>query len=143
MQLKNETKKAAIAFMAAVALCSTFPVSTYAAGIGGTAIEEQKTNEKGSWEERREKEYAKWKIKNVDGVYYYKQKMVHLLVDDAGEQTVTNNFYCNREGKINIEIIRNKKGKIKKIKKFSGKRAEEMLSNLNTGCIFKNGNGKY
>ncbi len=120
MKVKKDIEKAFIVLMAVFMLLVGFSTRVYAVEKNQADVETQ------------EKEYEKWKIKKVKGVYFYKEKSVRLLVDDAGEKAVTNNFFYNKKGKVDIKVIRNKKGKIKKIKYISKKRAEEIIKNYNT-----------
>lgn len=129
MNLKKEIKKFLLVSMAAVILLCTFSVRAYAVGKKSVAAEGQKGNSKHSGKKKQKKEYAKWKIKKINGEYFYKEKSVRLLVDDTGKKSGTNKFYCNKKGEVSIKIVRNKKGKIKKIKKISKEKTEEMMDN--------------
>lgn len=123
MKVKEEIKRAFIILIAVAILIGGYSTKVYAA-------------KKVTQNKKQENEYAKWKIKKINGTYIYKQKDVRLLVDDMGKDALTNNFYYNKKGQVDIRIIRNKKGKIKKIKYISKKRAEEILKNYNTAyCI--------
>lgn len=112
MTLKKKIEKAFILLMAVAILLGGLPTRAYAT--------------------EKKSEYAKWKIEKSDGNYTYKEKAVRLLVDDTGKKTAKNKFYYNKNGTVDIKIIRNKKGKIKKIKKISKKRAEEIIENYST-----------
>jgi hypothetical protein len=125
MRLKKDIKKVFIVLMAAFMLLGGFSTKAYA------VEKKQATSE-------TQKEYEKWKIMNKNGVYFYKQRSVRLLVDDAGDKAVTNNFFFRKSGKVDIQVIRNKEGKIKKIKYISKKRAEEIIKNYNTAFYIKN-----
>lgn len=111
MNIKREIKKALTILMAVAVLLGGLPTRAYAA---------------------KKNEYAKWKIKKIDGKYFYKQKTVRLLLDDTGKKTVTNKFFFNKKGTVDIEIIRNKKGRIEKIKYISKKRAKQIIKNHST-----------
>jgi len=131
-------RKIFIVSMAVAMLLSTVSARAYAIGKKSAAVDEQKDNSQYAQKKKREKEYAKWKIEKVSGAYYYKQKSVRFLVDDTGKKTVTYNFYYNKKGKVDIRIIRNKKGKIKRVKYISKKKAEEMRNHCNTAyCMEK------
>lgn len=132
--LKKEMKKAALILLSVIALFFAFSLKTYAA--------EKQIDSIDSREKKQTEEYKKWEIKNVNGVYYYKQKKIYMLVDDAGKLNEANNFYYNKKGKICIEIVRNEDGKMKGIKKFSKKKAKQMLDNFNNGYIFEKNSSK-
>ncbi len=66
--------------------------------------------------DKQEKEYTKWNIMIKNGVYYYKNKRIRILMD--------------KEGKVDIKVIRNSKNKITKVKYLSEKKAQEILDDL-------------
>lgn len=136
MKIKEEIKRAFIVLMAVAILIGGYSTKVYAAKKKSVEVEIQKGNSGVTQNKKQENEYAKWKIKKINGTYIYKQKDVRLLVDDMGKDALTNNFYYNKKGQVDIRIIRNKKDKIKKIKYISKKRAKEILKNYNTAyCI--------
>ena len=126
MKLKKEIDKVFIVLIAVLMLLGGFSASAHAVGKKSVVVNTQKGTSKNSQKEKQEKEYEKWKIKKINGTYYYKQKSVRLLLDDKAK------FFYNKKGKVDIEVIRNKKGKIKKIRYISKKRAEEIIKNCNT-----------
>ncbi len=132
--LKKEMKKAALILLSVIALFFAFSLKTNAA--------EKQIDSLNSREKKQTEEYKKWEIKNVNGIYYYKQKKIYMLVDDAGKLNEANNFYYNKKGKVCIEIVRNEDGKMKGIKKFSKKKAKQMLDNFNNGYIFEKNSSK-
>lgn len=140
--LKKEMKKATVILLSVIALFFTFSLKTNAAEKQGTNIEKQGMDSVDSREKKQKEEYKKWEIKNANGIFYYKQKKIYMLVDDAGELSETNNFYYNKKGKICIEIVRNENGKIKDIKKFTKKKAKQILENFNNGYVFKKNSSK-
>lgn len=138
MKIKGEIKRAFIVLVAVAILIGGYSAKVYAAKKKSIEVEIQKSISGVAQKKKQEKEYAKWKIKKINGTYIYKQKDVRLLVDDMGKDDLTNKFYYNKKGQVDIRIMRNKKGKIKKIKYISKKRAKEILKNYNTAyCIDK------
>ncbi len=136
MKLKKEIKVAFTVLMAVAILIGGFSTRAYAAENKNVDVETQKDDSKVSQKKKQEKEYAKWKIKKINGKYFYKQKDVRLLVDDTGKKPVTNNFYCNKKGEVDIKVIRNKKDRIKKIRYISKKKAKEILENFGYGMTY-------
>lgn len=142
MVLKKEMKKVTIILLSVIALFFTFSLKTNAAEKQGTSIEKRETDSVNSREKKQKEEYKKWEIKNVNGIYYYKQKKIYMLVDVDGELNETNNFYYNKKGKICIEIARNEDGKIKDIKKFTKKKAKQIMDHFNNGYVFEKNSSK-
>lgn len=142
MMLKKEMKKVTIILLSVIALFFTFSLKTNAAEKQGTSIEKRETDSVDSREKKQKEEYKKWEIKNVNGIYYYKQKKIYMLVDVDGELNETNNFYYNKKGKICIEIARNEDGKIKDIKKFTKKKAKQIMDHFNNGYVFEKNSSK-
>lgn len=140
--LKKEMKKVTIILLSVIALFFTFSLKTNAAEKQGTSIEKRETDSVDSREKKQKEEYKKWEIKNVNGIYYYKQKKIYMLVDVDGELNETNNFYYNKKGKICIEIARNEDGKIKDIKKFTKKKAKQIMDHFNNGYVFEKNSSK-
>lgn len=135
MNIKREIKKALTVLMAVAVLLGGLPTRAHAAENKSVDVEKQKSDSKYSQQKgnkKKKNEYAKWKIKKIDGNYYYKQKEVRLFVDDTGKKTVTNKFFYNKNGTVDIKIIRNKKGRIKRIKYISKKRAKQIIKNYST-----------
>ena len=79
--------------------------------------------------DRQEKEYTKWNITIKNGVYYYKNKRIRILMDTRKDQTFKN-FSYDKKGKVDIKVIRNSKNKITKVKYLSEKKAQEILDDL-------------
>jgi len=135
MNIIKKLEKDFIVLMAIAILLGGLSTKAYATEKKSVDMEKQKGDSRYSQQKRNKKkknEYAKWKIKKVDGNYFYKQKAVRLLVDDTGKKTVKNKLYYNKKGIVDIRIMRNKKGRIKKIKYISKKRAKEIIENYNT-----------
>lgn len=138
MKIKEEIKRIIIVLMAVVILIGGYSTKVYAAKKKSIELEVQKGSSGVIQKKKQEKEYAKWKIQKINGAYIYKQKDVRLLVDDMGKDALTNNFYYNKKGQVDIRIMRNKKGRIKKIKYISKKKAKKIMENYNTAyCIDK------
>lgn len=79
-----------------------------------------------SQSKKQKKEY---KIKKIKHTHYYKKKRIRILYDPDG------NFYYDRNGKVDLKIIRNKKHKIKKVTYLSRKKAKQILDNVSTAYI--------
>ena len=79
--------------------------------------------------DKQEKEYTKWNIMIKNGVYYYKNKRIRILMDTRKDRSFKN-FSYDKEGKVDIKVIRNSKNKITKVKYLSEKKAQEILDDL-------------
>lgn len=79
--------------------------------------------------DRQEKEYTKWNITIKNGVYYYKNKRIRILMDTRKDHSFKN-FSYDKKGKVDIKVIRNSKNKISKVKYLSKKKAQEILDDL-------------
>ena len=79
--------------------------------------------------DKQEKEYAKWNITIKNGVYYYKNKRIRILMDTRKDRSFKN-FSYDKKGKVDIKVIRNSKNKITKVKYLSEKKAQEILDDL-------------
>jgi len=88
-----------------------------------------KQNSSYSQSKKQKKEYKKYKIKKIKHTYYYKKKRIRIFYDPDG------NFYYDRNGKVDLKIIRNKKHKIKKVTHLSRKKAKQILDNVSTAYI--------
>lgn len=79
--------------------------------------------------DKQEKEYTKWNITIKNGVYYYKNKRIRILMDTRKDRSFKN-FSYDKKGKVDIMVIRNSKNKITKVKYLSEKKAQEILDDL-------------
>lgn len=80
--------------------------------------------------QKEEREYARWKIKKVNGIYYYKNKRIRIFMD-SDKKTALDTFCYDKKGEVDLEIIRNKNHSIKKVKFISKKKAKKILKKLN------------
>lgn len=79
--------------------------------------------------DKQEKEYTKWSIIIKNGVYYYKNKRIRILMDTRKDHSFKN-FSYDKKGKVDIKVIRDSKNKISKVKYLSKKKAQEILEDL-------------
>ncbi len=79
--------------------------------------------------DKQEKEYTKWNIIIKNGVYYYKNKRIRILMDTRKDHSFKN-FSYDKKGKVDIKVIRDSKNKISKVKYLSKKKAQEILDDL-------------
>ena len=79
--------------------------------------------------DKEETEYSKWDITIKNGIYYYKNKRIRILMDTRKDRSFKN-FSYNRKGKVDLKVIRNSKNKITGVKYLSEKKAQEILDDL-------------
>ncbi len=79
--------------------------------------------------DKQEKEYTKWNIMIKDGIYYYKNKRVRILMDTRKDRSFEN-FSYDKEGKVDLKVIRNSNSKITKVEYLSKKKAQKILDDL-------------
>ena len=68
--------------------------------------------------DKEETEYSKWDITIKNGIYYYKNKRIRILMDTRKDRSFKNFSY------------RNSNNKITKVKYLSKKKAQEILDDL-------------
>lgn len=93
------------------------------------ALKVQQGNTNGFKTDKQEKEYTRWNITIKNGVYYYKNKRIRILVDTRKDRSFKN-FSYDKKGKVDIKVIRNSDNKITKVKYLSKKKAQEILDDL-------------
>lgn len=79
--------------------------------------------------DKQEKEYTKWNITIKNGVYYYKNKRIRILMDTRKDRSFKK-FSYDKKGKVDVKVIRNSDNKITKVKYLSKKKAQEILDDL-------------
>ena len=79
--------------------------------------------------DKEEMEYSKWDITIKNGIYYYKNKRIRILMDTRKDRSFKN-FSYNKKGKVDLKVIRNSNNKITKVKYLSEKKAQEILDDL-------------
>ncbi len=79
--------------------------------------------------DKEETEYSKWDITIKNGIYYYKNKRIRILMDTRKDRSFKN-FSYNKKGKVDLKVIRNSNNKITKVKYLSEKKAQEILDDL-------------
>lgn len=89
----------------------------------------QKGDTNGFKTDKQEKEYTKWNITIKNGVYYYKNKRIRILMDTKKDRSFKN-FSYDKKGKVDVKVIRNSDNKITKVKYLSKKKAQEILDDL-------------
>lgn len=97
--------------------------------IVAVASKVQKGDTKDFQTDKQEKEYKKWKITTKNGIYYYKNKRIRLLIDTRKNHSF-NQLYYDKKGKVDIKIVRNKNNSIIKVKYLSKKNAKKILNDL-------------
>lgn len=90
------------------------------------ALKVQRGDTNGFKTDKQEKEYTKWDITKKNGVYYYKNKRIRVLMDIRKDRSIKN-FSYNKKGKVDIRVIRNSNNKITKVKYLSKKKAQKIL----------------
>lgn len=93
------------------------------------ACKVQKGDTNGFKTDKQEKEYIKWNITIKNGVYYYKNNRIRILMDIKKDRSFKN-FSYDKKGKVDIKVIRNSNNKITKVKYLSKKKAKEILDDL-------------
>lgn len=93
------------------------------------ALKVQQGDTSGFKTSKQEKEYSKWNIAIKNGVYFYKNKRVRILMDTRKDHSFKN-FSYNKKGKVDITVIRNSNYKIIKVKYLSKKKAQAILGDL-------------
>ena len=93
------------------------------------ALKVQQGDTNGFKTDKQEKEYTKWNITIKNGVYYYKNKRIRILMDTRKDRSFKN-FSYDKKGKVDVKVIRNSDNKITKVKYLSKKKAQEILEDL-------------
>ncbi len=93
------------------------------------ALKVQQGDTNGFKTDKQEKEYTKWNITIKNGVYYYKNKRIRILMDTRKDRSFKN-FSYDKKGKVDVKVIRNSDNKITKVKYLSEKKAQEILEDL-------------
>lgn len=97
--------------------------------IIAVASKVQKGDTAGFQTDQQEEEYRQWEIQTRNGVYYYKNKRIRILMDTRKNRSFKN-FNYDKMGKVDLKIIRDKNNSIIKVKYLSKKKAKEMLASL-------------
>ena len=74
-------------------------------------------------------EYKVYNITVKNKNYYYKGKRIRIFQDIKRDKSFVRSFVDNK-GSIDIRILRNDKDKIKRVKKISKKKANEILKEM-------------
>ena len=93
------------------------------------ALKVQQGDRNGFKTDKQEKQYTKWNITIKNGVYYYKNKRIRILMDTRKDRSFKN-FSYDKKGKVDVKVIRNSDNKITKVKYLSKKKAQEILEDL-------------
>lgn len=75
------------------------------------------------------RQYKKYGIVEKNNTFYYKNKRIRIFVDIRADQSFVI-FNYDKKGTVNIEITRNKKGKISNVKSLSKKDADKYLMDI-------------
>lgn len=93
------------------------------------ALKVQQGDTDGFKTDKQEKEYSKWNITKKNGVYYYKNQRIRILMDTRKDRSFKN-FSYDKKGKVDIKVIRNSNNKITKVKYLSKNKAQGILDDL-------------
>lgn len=93
------------------------------------ALKVQKGDTNSFKTDEQENEYAKWNITIKNGVYYYKDKRIRILMDTRKDHSFQN-FSYDKRGKVDIKVVRNSNNNITKVKYLSKKKAQRILDDL-------------
>ena len=134
MSLKKEIRRIIIVSLTIATLFCTAYSKAYAAWQPGVMTLKNSRRDLADSQKKEEKEYAKWNIKKVNGVYYYKNKRIRIFIDSE-KKTALDTLCYDKSGKVDLEVIRNKNHSIKKIKFLSKKKAKKIIKNLNMAYV--------
>lgn len=74
-------------------------------------------------------EYAKFGIMKKNNVFFYKNKRIRILFDERADHSFEYSF-VDIDGTIDIRLLRNKTGKISKLKQIPKKKANKILKDM-------------
>lgn len=73
--------------------------------------------------------YSKWGITYQDGVFYYENKQVRVFMDLKADRSFEN-FAYNKNGSVDLRLVRDNDGDIIKVEYIPEDEADEILSDL-------------
>lgn len=97
--------------------------------IIAVALKVQQGDTNGFKTDKQEKEYTKWNITIKNGVYYYENKRIRILMDTRTDRSFEN-FNYDRKGKVDLKIVRNDENEITKVKYLPKKKAKKILDGI-------------